>query len=269
MTNRQIFLEEFKIGLKSYWKSISIIFNNKLIYYFLIPLVINIVLLFFGFKYIFELTEYSTQLFKNWIDFDGKEFWGHQYLNEFFIGFITVLFYIVFFIAYMLISGNIIMILMSPVLSLVSEKIDKIITGKVYSFEIKQLMKDILRGTIISVRNSIIEIILMILMLFVSFIPVIGLISPVILFITSSYFFGFSFLDYTLERNQLSVRESIKFVRNHKGLAISNGTVFSLFLFIPFCGSSLAAFFSIISVGAGTLSINQLEEKNKNLYGKI
>ncbi len=265
MSKNKIFFDEFKLGLKSYWDATLLILNSKLIFYFIIPLILNILILVFGIRYVFELVEYSTDAFKEWLNFDTKDFWGHQYLNTFFSGLISVLLYVLFFIAYMLISGNIIMILLSPMLSLISEKVDTLVTKKDYPFEFKQLLKDIIRGTLISIRNSIIELILMVLMLFVGFIPVIGLLSPVVMFIASAYFYGFSFLDYTNERNKLSVMQSIKFVRQHKGLAFSNGAVFSIFLLIPFCGSVLAAFISIISVTAATLSVNQLNNsKNKN-----
>lgn len=260
--NKKIFFKEFKIGIKSHWEATTLILNNKMVLFFIIPLIINILLLFFGLKYIFQLTEYSTEAFKNWINFESKDFWGHNFLNDFLTGMITVIIYIIFFIAYMLISGNIILILMSPVLSLVSEKIENLKTNTDYPFSWKQLFKDILRGTIISIRNSVFELLIMFLMLIISFIPVIGLVSPIILFLTSAYYFGFSFMDYTNERKKLSVIDSIRYVKKHKGLAYSNGMIFSLILMIPFCGSSIAAFFSIISVGAATLSINEISKNN-------
>jgi len=262
MTKREFFIHEFKIGLKSYKTAISTIFNNKMAIYFVIPFILNIVLLIFGIKYIFELVEYSTKIFREWINFDSSDFLGRSFVKEFFYGLITTILYIVFFITYMLISGNIITILLSPMFSLISEKTDTLLTGNEYKFELKQFLKDIFRGIFISARNTIIELFFMVIMLFVSFIPVIGFFSPVFMLIISAYFYGFSFLDYSNERNKMSIRKSVEFVRKHKGLVISNGLVFSIFLFIPFCGSFIAIFVSIISVVAATISAVQVNDLN-------
>ena len=148
------------------------------------------------------------------------------------------------------------MILLSPILSLISEKTDSILTNSEYPFEWKQFLSDIWRGVKISLRNMLIEFLFIIGCLLISFIPIIGLFSPFILFIVSAYFYGFSFMDYTNERNGLSVKESVKYIRKNKGLAWSNGSVFAAFLLIPFCGASIGVFVSLISTVAATLSIN-------------
>ena len=76
-------------------------------------------------------------------------------------------------------------------------------------------------------------------------------------------FYGFSFIDYTNERRRLSVKQSVAFIRQNKGVAVTNGAVFSLLLMIPFCGYSLAGFGAIISVVAATLAIHQKVDLRK------
>jgi len=263
MTTKQIFWEEFKIGINSYKLAFKIIFENKLFVYFILPLLLNIALFSIGTKFIFDLIEITKTYFFNWVDFDNKQFFGHQYLNDIFKWLISIAIFIAFFVGYMLLSGQIIMIIMSPVFSLISEKVDNLTTGKDYPFEFKQLLKDVVRGTLISVRNTVIEFLVMIVMFAISFIPIIGFASPIVMFLLSSYYYGFSFMDYTNERKTMNLKQSVAYVKQHKGLAYSNGAVFSLILFIPFCGAFLSAFLSIISVVAATLSINQVEFKNK------
>ena len=256
------FFNQLKIGYISYWKAIKFIFNHKLFWYFLFPVLLNILLFAGGTGLIIKLIKFSTNTFVNWLHFDTKEFWGHQLLNDFFLGLIIGLITIMFFIAYMFLSAYVIMILLSPILSLISEKTDSILTNSEYPFVWKQFLSDIWRGVKISLRNMLIEFFFIIVCFIISFIPIIGLLSPFILFIVSAYFYGFAFMDYTNERNGLSVKESVKFVRKNKGLAWSNGSVFALFLLIPFCGASIGVFVSLISSVAATLSINN-QKKNQ------
>ncbi len=95
------------------------------------------------------------------------------------------------------------------------------------------------------------------------FIPVIGWFGVIPMFIISAYFYGFSFIDYTSERRKMSIGNSISFVRTHKWLAISNGTMFCLFLLIPFIGVLLSGFVAIISVVAATLAVNRIAPVQK------
>ena len=77
-------------------------------------------------------------------------------------------------------------------------------------------------------------------------IPVIGVFSTILLFLIQSYYAGFGNIDYTLERH-FNYKESIDFVKNHRGLAIGNGIVFMLLLFVPVLGIILVLPFSVIS----------------------
>jgi CysZ protein len=59
-------------------------------------------------------------------------------------------------------------------------------------------------------------------------------------------------LDYSFERQKLSPSESIRFVTNHKGLAVGNGLVFYLMHGLPIIGWVLAPAYAVI---AATLSL--------------
>ncbi len=255
----KVFFKHLLLGYKSYWEAIKFIFKHGLSWYFLVPLLINIIFVFGGFGATIKVINFATETFKTWIDFDTKSFLGHQYLNEFFVVIIGILISVLFFVAFMYLSGHIIMILFSPLLSFVSEKVDRILTNKDFPFEWKQFFSDVLRGILIAVRNILIELFCIILMFFISFIPIVGWFSPIVLFIVSSYYYGFSFMDYTNERRGLSFWKSIKYIQKHKGLAYANGSIFSLALLIPFCGVSIATFVAIISTVAATLSMEKIK----------
>jgi CysZ protein len=66
------------------------------------------------------------------------------------------------------------------------------------------------------------------------------------------YYYGFSMLDYSCERHQLSPAESIHFIGQRRGLAIGNGLVFYLMHFVPFVGWVLAPSYALI---AATISL--------------
>ncbi len=259
------FKQQLLIGYKSYYKALIFILKNNLIWYFAIPFVLNIIFLFGGLGATIKLISVANEAFKNWIDFDKINFFGHEYFNDFFFVIIGVLITVLFFIAFMYLSGHIIMIIFSPLLSFLSEKVDNILTGQDFPFEWKQFFQDVLRGILISTRNMIIEIVVIVIMLIISFIPVIGWFTPVVLFLVSSYFYGFSFMDYTNERKGLTVSESVKYVRKHKGIAFSNGSIFSLFLIVPFCGVSIASFVSVICTVAATLAIHETDNLENNI----
>jgi len=119
------------------------------------------------------------------------------------------------------------------------------------------MIKDMIRGIVIAVRNLMIEIIFVILAFFVGFIPIIGIIGAIVLFLISSYFYGFSFIDYMNERKKLTIRESVSVGRKYKWIAISNGAVFSISLLVPYCGAFVSLFVSIIAVVAATIAMHK------------
>ena len=168
-----------------------------------------------------------------------------------------------FFISFAIFGGYIILILLSPLFSIISEKTEKTLSNKNldYPFNLKHIINDIIRGVGIALRNVLIEfgiiILVFIIGLFLSFISWIG---AIFMFLVSAYFFGFSYMDYTNERNRLSIKESVSFMRKYKWVAIINGSLFALILFIPYIGIALSAFVAIISVIAGTVSMYEIKK---------
>lgn len=257
------FFKEFGTGLSAYGKAVEIIFSKGLWWFFLFPVLLNVLLFFGG----FAAVDYLTELTKNWvfglINNENATYFGAAYVQGFLSGFIWVVLKILFFFIFAYIGGFIVIVLMSPVFSILSEKTEAILTGKSYPFDADQLMRDIARGVLIATRNLFIELGYIVSVFVLSFIPIIGQLGAIFLFFVSAYFYGFSFMDYTIERQKYSVKQSVQFIRQHKGIAVANGVLFSLFMLIPFCGVTLAGFVSIISVVAATISTQKvlLEEK--------
>ena len=109
-----------------------------------------------------------------------------------------------------------------------------------------------MRGIRIAVRNLFWQTIYLITLLILSFIPLVGWIAPLVALMVECYYFGFSMLDYSSERNKLSYHQSITFIARHKGLAIGNGIVYYLMHLVPVIGWLFAPSYAVI---AATLSI--------------
>lgn len=166
------------------------------------------------------------------------------------------------------ISGFFLLLVLSPVFSILSEETGKRLTGKEYHFSISQLVKDILRGIKITLRNLfyqyIIIVIISILLYFFSDILIVQITGNILIFLISSYFLGFSILDYAMENLRMTYKQSVDFVRAHPGLAIGLGSIYyfvinwndwkifhtssdRLSLYWPIFSESLVAFFGVIA----------------------
>ncbi|WP_372644932.1 EI24 domain-containing protein [Ancylomarina sp.] len=256
------FFKDFGFGLRTYSEALSFIFKKKLAWFFLFPIAFNILLFWFGWDMVNDFSDTSKVYLENQLQLKQAEFWGSGFLKTIMDAFVWLTFKIMFFLLFAYLGGYIIIILMSPIFSYLSERTEKIKTGVDYPFSFVQLLKDVLRGIVIALRNFSIELVLTVLMFVLSFIPIIGWLAAIMLFFISAYFYGFSFMDYALERKKLNLRQSIKFMRENKGIVIANGFVFSLCLVVPFCGVSLSSFAAIVSVVAGTLAISEIGTRN-------
>lgn len=260
----------FNAGFRNFFKAISFIFNHGLWWTFLIPIVLNLILYFSGFALMDSLGDMLGLKIDAWVKSESAS--GlMQMLPGFLAAFAKVLIQIGFFFIFAYFSGYIILILLAPLFAWLSERTDQLLNQTDYPFQFAQFMRDIWRGLVIALRNLLYESGIIILVFIASLIPVLNFISApagaVFIFMVSSYFYGFSYMDYTNERVKLPVKDSIKLMRKYRGMAIANGSLFSLSLLIPFCGVMLGGFTAIIATVGATLSMNELpeiKERTKN-----
>ena len=141
----------------------------------------------------------------------------------------------------------------------ISKKIEDYLIGKDSQTRESSSVTLLLRGTRISIRNILRELIATIPILLLGLIPVIGLASTILLFLMQAYFAGFGNMDYTLERHY-NYNESIRFVKRNRGLATGNGIIFMLFLLLPVIGVILVLPFSVTAATTETIKkIHQIE----------
>ncbi len=248
-------IQQIKIGLSAYGKAFRFIFKNKMGWTLLIPLVLSILLFTLAQSYIIDLTDYLKSFTEEWSFIQNSGFWHDLFQAT--IVFITE---VVFIIIFAYVGGYVVLMIMSPFLSYLSEKTEQILTGNEYEFKLKQLISDTFRGILMALRNLFLETLIIIPAFFLSFIPVVGIFVSIFMFLISAYFYGFSFIDYINERRRLSVKESAQMIRKNKWIAIANGGIFALPLVIPLIGSQIAVFLSIFSVVAATIAILEVEK---------
>lgn len=185
----------------------------------------------------------------------GLDNWLQRFQNSwlgFLFTFAGIILWLVQMMIYFSLFKYVFLILGSPVFAYLSERTEAIKDGKVYEFNMQQLMKDAWRGVKLALRNSVWQTVYMIGLFIFSFFPLIGWITPLIVILVECYYYGFSMLDYSFERQKLSPSESIRIVSNHKGLAIGNGLVFYLMHGLIGIGWVLAPAYAVI---AATLSL--------------
>jgi CysZ protein len=190
---------------------------------------------------------------KNWLD-TLSGFLGFIFtMGSLLLWLILLLFYFSLFKYLFLIIG-------SPVFAYLSEKTEAIIEGKDIPFNFRQLFKDIIRGIRLSARNSLWQTVYTLSILVLSLIPILGWLTPALAVLIECYYYGFSMLDYSMERHKKTPAESIYYVASHKGLAIGNGLVFYLLHFLPIIGWVLAPAYAVV---AATLSMYPLKQSEK------
>ncbi|MCF6364622.1 MAG: EI24 domain-containing protein [Bacteroidales bacterium] len=258
-----IFRKQVAIGFKGYFKAIELLFSKGFIKYMIFPLLLNVLFFWLGISFVKDAADWASDAFVNWINIGEGNFWGAGALKWLSSGLIEIIIYSLFFITFVYFGGFVIIIILSPLFSIISEKTEYVLSegGIDYPFELKQFIIDVFRGIGIAIRNVLLETGIMILIfiagIILSFISWLGVIF---MFFVSSYFYGFSYMDYTNERHKRKLKDSVKHIRKYKWVAIVNGSLFAFVLFIPWLGTALSAFIAVISVIAGTVSMLEIKK---------
>jgi len=265
----RVFSDFFK-GIDYFFRGLSFLFKKGLWYYMLYPLILWIGI-FLGTLFLFgDLVEQITKGLETFLSRLTVD--GFEYLLFFKKGFIikTLSFLVAVFLrlAFFFIGGTIVkyitLILLSPMLSRLSEVIESKITGKKFEFSFLQFLKDVIRGFFISLRNMFIEYVFIIagFVLCFFFPPLIFVLAPVLFFV-SCYYYGCTMMDYSCERHKMNISQSLSFVRKHKALVCGIGCCFALCLKIPTLFGNLAGLLigPVVACIGATLAFHQIKKE--------
>lgn len=253
----------FFTGIRVYSQAAEILFSRKFWWFMLFPVLVLLILIIGG----NILTSYAGDSLyglmeakiASWVSGISWLQWVTTTTNIL-IKIVLKLLYFFLFVAF---GGYIILIVMSPVFSWLSERTEAHLTGKEYPFCLRQFVREIVRGILIAIRNMFFQLLVSLILFLFSFIPIVGFLSPIAIFFSSAYFYGFAFMDYAIERKLYQVKQSVRYVNRNFGLVTGIGTVFALCLMIPWFSLIVCSFVSLLAVIAATIAVNRIDTSKK------
>lgn len=213
------FFKELFLGLTGYWETIVFIRKHSLYWLAAFPM-----LLMLGIYKLGEIIQFHS--FQKQTDTMNEIVW---YMVLMFLEISTALIFMNF-TKYLMVA------LLSPLLTYLSQKTEKILTNNEHRYNMKQFKDDIKRALRLVFRNLIWYYFWFLLFYALSLLFFDNPTSSFLFYFTYvilSYYYGFSFMDYVNERRKLSVKDSILFIRKHAGLAIGIGLVYSCMILLP------------------------------------
>ena len=251
------FFSEMAIAYDSFKKAHTFIRKHNLWHFVLFPGVLNLLLFITLLIWLHKNVGYWVDSFFNW-ECSEEEGIAYLFCITFYSSVIAIKYLLVWFVKgvfimfYLLVYKNVILIIYSPFIAFLIEKVDQKNKGIELPFYLKQFIEDTVRGIKIVVRNLLLELLCVFFILLITLIPVINLFQPILFWIVSAYFIGFSMMDYSLERKQLTAKSSVDFIKRNKLMATGIGSIFQLMYFVPLIGwmfaptyAAVAAYFAI------------------------
>lgn len=244
-----MFWKDFGRAISAYGEGIKLINQLKLWKFFFIPALIGLLvgatIIWGGYALSDNIGEYLS----SWYPFEwgsGIIEWIADIIGG---GLILILGYLMY--------KHIVLAFSAPFMSPVSEKIEKHLTGANALESQGTFTSLLIRGIRLAIRNILLELLITIPLLILGIIPLIGFLSPILLFYVQAFYCGFGNMDYTLERHR-KYNQTPAFVRKNKGLAFGNGAVFMLSLLIPFVGIMLTL--PISTAAATVVTVERLNQ---------
>lgn len=213
------FLRNLIIGYRAYIKAFRFIIAHQLYWYVGIPAVLMLGIYQMGFM--IHLNTPDTE--------------AHT-MNDIIWYMLRLLAEISLSMLLMRFAKYLVVIMLSPLISHLSQKVEYELTGNEYKFSLSQLIHDVKRGFRIAIRNIMWE-----YFFFISVYLIAKLgwkdaeQSPLfyLIFVIGFFYYGFSFMDYINERLRLNVEQSVQFARSNRGLAIAIGSIYSIMIWVP------------------------------------
>ncbi len=213
------FLRNLFIGYRAFFKAFKLIIEQKLYLYTVIPAILMLGIYQLG--YLIQLHTPSTSATN---------------MNEIVWYIIRLLIEISISVLLMGFAKYLVVMLLSPLISHLSRKVEFILTGNTYQFTKRQMIHDVKRGFRIVIRNIMWE------YFFFTLVYLVAKLgwsdaheSPLfyLVFVIGFFYYGFAFLDYINERLKLDIVQSVQFARKNRGLALAIGSIYSIMIWVP------------------------------------
>ena len=214
--------------------------------YVIMPLLINVTffgaLIWFGYTQFSPLVELLMSYIPGFLDFLRWIVWL----------FITMLTAIIVFFTFTPIAN----IVAAPFNALLSEKIEKLLTGKAVSSDISFLT--MVKNSLLSQLGKLFYIALWSLaLLLVSLIPLVNFAAPFLWVLFGSWLLSLEYLDYPMGNHDLSFSRQKQLLSGRRGLALGFGGSVMVLTSIPLINFIVMP---VAVAGATLLYVEQLEE---------
>ena len=242
-------LKELIIAFQSYIKAHHFITKHRLWKWILIPGILYTILFIVGLYFFWVSAATVVSALSHLVHIDRFLQHRQSALLSFFFVMGGLMVHLVLVFLYFSLFKYLILIIGSPLFTYLSEQTDALLNGKEYKMRFnKAFRQDMLVGIRVAIRNSLWQTVYLICLLILSFVPFVGWITPVICIFVECYYYGFSMLDYSCRRHQMSPSASVAYISQRKGLAIGNGMIFYGLHFIPVLAPAYAVIAATISL---------------------
>lgn len=136
--------------------------------------------------------------------------------------------------------------LLSPFNTILGEKIDTSITGTEYPLDLFRILSDIIRMIFIVFIALFMEFFAIGIYWLISGIFGLHFIDDIVYFVIAAFFYGFSFYDYSLERDQIGVFGSVGYAFSNILKVTITGCIFFLIYNIPIAGVVIAPVLTVM-----------------------
>lgn len=153
-----------------------------------------------------------------------------------------------------IVGGALVLVLLSPLLSHVSDKAWARAGMPEPHDSMCDIMRSIARGIGVALRCFALQMLCTLVLLLLGLLPLIGIFVTIGALCVSSFFYGQTFVDYAAERaeqNGLTEGKRGGFPFRHVALTIGIGLPFAIVVLIPYIGRYLALFLAPASTAAG------------------
>jgi CysZ protein len=216
-------------GFFNTFRSFSLLSRNRsMLIYFVVPFILNILILTGIFYYSY------TTLIPVIQSFLSGDAWYMTFLRVLVSPVLFVLFSIFTIFIYSIAGA----IITAPFLDLLSFKTERVLGNKSpeESVSIREMASDILRALSNSIRLIILIIMINIFLLLLNLIPGGSFIYAFLNFLSALFFYGFQFYDFPLERDRYSFNEKLRITWKFRRSVFGTGLAFFLMSFIPIIG---------------------------------
>ncbi len=225
--------------IKAYSEVLSFIHKNKVWSFYWLPLVFNLTLLVLLYLLLSSNIDSITVgvvgfFYDGQVDLDS---WISLFIKT--LAYMMMLFYI-----YQPLS----LILLAPLFSLLSENVHDCLNDNKTSFNMSRFWIDVKRGVKIGLKNVIIQFPVLAILFFIG--VIIPFLAPFMFFASffvSSYFYGFTMMDYRNEYYRLNPEQSRDYVNLKFFQTLTIGVIFQFILYIPIIGTIFGPSYALVA----------------------